>query len=248
MPKEQQGTGRYAAGARDERLRVLDELLRMRGVSPTAWDDRSLLHRITEEEWASGRVCYGDAWTYLVQATHMEDLGLPLGLKYYDGSMLVFIGVFRRPADPCGRTHVHLVRPLGAWEGEDLRQIALDSVRASGSSAYVKKLHEEQFGPLLRAGFRDARCLPWHPRAPLEDDTYPEIGIDLRGLESAVLGRGQAEIIRKHRRFARQNEGRVAFEELWGSSSLRRSRSPDQWVYTRTSRCMPRVETCPDSI
>jgi len=50
---------------------------------------------------------------------------------------------------------------------------------------YAKKIFPEQFTYLKKKGFSDTSDFPWHSICPSEDDTYPEIIIDV--LESLSL-------------------------------------------------------------
>jgi hypothetical protein len=119
--------------------------------------------------------CYGNSCTYIAQAC--RGAGSGLGLKYFDGDVLLSIGVYRG--------HYVVVRPLGRIDDRLLS--LLQALRdASGKPVFLKKLFPDQVRKLERLGeFHPAArrsemgvgpgLYPWDEPAFADDDTYPEL-------------------------------------------------------------------------
>ncbi|HLD78729.1 MAG TPA: hypothetical protein VJB16_06900, partial [archaeon] len=212
---------------------IADGLLAYPGVRPLALDDAQAIRAFYRTHDDSG--AYARSWTYLTQATHMEQLGFPFGLVLEDSWRLAGLGVFRRPADPEGKPCVHIVHPAGTWNAEQIHALAAHAVRLSGTPCYVKKVDHELLRSLENRGFVSVRGYQegketirhtWHPVAPLEDDTFPERVIDISGLDRLLDGRDpqtlawhdNTEVARKYRRFQRR----------YGHCIEVRDHSPDQ--------------------
>lgn len=123
--------------------------------------------------------CYGNSFLYITQACR----GFGLGLKYYDGDLLVSIGYYRE--------HCVLVRPLGMLDQRIMAILNWLSV-ISGKPVFLKKLFPDQTAQVVQWGyFRDAvwhpasgsdarpGAYPWDAVAFADDDTYPELILDL---------------------------------------------------------------------
>jgi hypothetical protein len=123
--------------------------------------------------------CYGNSWTYITQACR----GFGLGLKYHQPDMLFSIGQHRG--------HYVVVRPLGPL---DTRFLTLLTAlrKASGKPVFIKKLFPDQvdrlrqFGTFheaaryeARTGQASAGTYPWDLVAFADDDTYPELIVDI---------------------------------------------------------------------
>jgi hypothetical protein len=123
--------------------------------------------------------CYGNSWAYITQACR----GLGLGWKCHQQDVLWPIGQHRG--------HYVIVRPLGALDGRfvDL----LETLRQkSGKPVFIKKLFKDQVAELQHLGnfVPAATYCPtlnraaagryvWDPVAFADDDTYPELIINV---------------------------------------------------------------------
>src|SRR2546423_1583501 len=148
-------------------------------ISPITNKDRELYNRFFEEDSRVAR--YGNSWTYITQAC--RGIGSGLGLKYYDGDLLLSIGYHRG--------HYVIVRPLGRINERIIRLLkVLRSV--SRKPVFLKKLFPSQVNQLRHFGnFKDAvkysnsginpepGDYPWSMESFADDDTYPEIILDV---------------------------------------------------------------------
>lgn len=97
----------------------------------------------------------------------------PHGLLYNDGENAFGVSYFRKedPNDPVG--YMHIVAPSGPSATEAVNRF-VDQSRERGSQApvYVRHLNEAQYKELLALGFQPIESSPWHPEAPMEDETH----------------------------------------------------------------------------
>jgi hypothetical protein len=123
--------------------------------------------------------CYGNSWAYITQACR----GFGLGLKYHTREVLLSIGQHRG--------HYVVVRPLGVIDGHFMTLLAALH-KESGKPVFIKKLFPDQvarlrqFGSFHEAGRYDTQTgkvsagqYPWGPVAFADDDTYPELILDI---------------------------------------------------------------------
>ncbi len=143
-------------------------LLRGQGrISPITLADHPRYQQFFAQD--QRHACYGNSLIYLTQACR----GFGLGLKYDDGDTLLSIG--------CHRDHYVIVRPLGVIDRRLLDLLTLMR-EISGKPVFLKKLFPDQAQQLRQMGpFSDAaqETYPWDADAFADDDTYPEIILDL---------------------------------------------------------------------
>ncbi|MGH7831714.1 MAG: phosphatidylglycerol lysyltransferase domain-containing protein [Candidatus Binatia bacterium] len=123
--------------------------------------------------------CYGNSWVYIKQACR----GLGSGLKYHDRDVLLSVGRHRG--------HYVVVRPLGNIDRGFIN--LLRTLReTSGKPVFIKKLFSDQVARLRALGaFSEAASYsaaenkayaglyPWDAVHFADDDTYPEVILDL---------------------------------------------------------------------
>jgi hypothetical protein len=142
--------------------------------------DRTLFRNFRD---ADATQTYGNSFYYLCQA--VNGLGPDkLGLKYFDGDMLVCIGIGDR-FSLGGSWHYHVTNPMGKFDGESLLTLSKHLLELSGVPVFVKKLTLEERDHLLDIGFSPIEDYPWHAQAMEEDDTFPEQILDV----DVVLGK-----------------------------------------------------------
>lgn len=165
-------------------------------------EDAAIFRKLTASEAAAG--LYGNSWCYIMQAAGCLPLGVASGYRYYDGKRFAGIGYFPRPASEPRSHHFHVVRPVGAWSRGDVEALCGFLCELSGTPVYLKKLTPRQHAEWVGPRFKRPLDYPWHPAAPLEDDTFPEVCLDL-GCVLPLLEAGATdnELRRKFRRFER---------------------------------------------
>ena len=123
--------------------------------------------------------CYGNSWAYIKQACR----GLGSSLKYHDGDVLLSVGRHRG--------HYVVVRPLGNIDRGFINLLrTLHEI--SGKPVFIKKLFPDQVARLHALGaFSEAASYstaenkaytgpyPWDTVHFADDDTYPEVILDL---------------------------------------------------------------------
>ena len=146
-------------------------------LSPITSRDIPLYREFFARDWQIA--CYGNSWAYITQACR----GFGLGLKYYEPDLLVSIGRHRG--------HYVIVRPLGSIDGRFIALLATLR-KTSGKPIFIKKLFPNQVARLRQLGnFHEAATYesrtgkvfagkyPWDPVAFADDDTYPELILDV---------------------------------------------------------------------
>lgn len=166
----------------------------------------ALIRAFAEEQYAG-------TWTYLTQAVNGYALGLnELGYFIRLGLGVAFVALFVRPLDD--KLCWHVVCPLNLSPLE-VCDICLRLSDALDAPIYLKKLKPPLLIQLARLpGFCDAATSPWHPQAPLEDDTYPE---QVARIDYALelLNTSSSEVATKIRRFERKVPcHRLTWQEL----------------------------------
>lgn len=192
--------------------RDLAEKLPIRALTVRAWKAASILldAKSTPE--------YADTWTYLTQAANGYELGLnPVGYYAESNQAFCVVGIFRRPFN--GELAVHLINPVGARAADLVLKLCYEIWATNNCAIYVKKAHRELCSALKRTGcFLWDESFAWHPQAPQEDDTYPELLLDVvSSLSLFEVGRlNQARD--KYGRFLNRTKSRnVAWHSLTSS-------------------------------
>ncbi len=122
---------------------------------------------------------YGNSWTYVTQG--MYGIGPHgLGYKYYDGKNLSTVCVYPKIEQPDLHCF-YWVRPMGSKILDIIDTYSKELLSTQSMPTYVKKIFKDQFQSLVKKGFKDTSKFPWHTSCPSEDDTYPEVIIDVKG-------------------------------------------------------------------
>jgi len=188
---------------------ILEKFQELGYVSPIVPEDRELYQTFFRLEAAENPSCYGNSWAYLTQAANGLHLSSPryhLGLKYCDDRLLVTAGFFPRPIAQDKTSHFHFIRPMGAWRRHEFQQLCQKAWELSKTPVYIKKLTEEQFSYFDDTrGFKRVEEYPWHEMAFAEDDTYPEIKLEINYTLSHLQSRGENELKDKFHRFKKRH-------------------------------------------
>lgn len=126
-----------------------------------------------EEFFAKEPFNYGNSWPYIIQG--MYGIGeLNLGYKYYDGKNLAAVCVYPRVEFP-DEVVFYWVRPMGPQILQIMDRYTTEFITQLNIPTSITKVFESDYKKLLEMGFEPIENLPWHPTAPAEDDSYPEI-------------------------------------------------------------------------
>lgn len=146
---------------------------------------------------------------------HSANIQNPTGLIFHDGNNLFGIGIFRKPDDPAGPFHVHIVAP----RGENAVATAIEFVRTTNtvlgqavSTAYIRHLSAADWSLALSLDSRPICDDPWHAQANSEDETYNHRRV---AFEDILETDGTIKILsgsdcRKHRKKARMAYNRFS--------------------------------------
>lgn len=154
-------------------------------ISPITQEDQHIYDKFFDKSEHT----YGNSWLYIIQG--MYGIGAEgLGYKYYDGEDLISICFYPRIENP-DEVAFFMVRPLGENVAEKVSELGKFVKENFDVTVYAKKLFKDQYDELIEVGFKDIKENPWHSVAIAEDDTYPEIIIDVnKTIEKATnLGR-----------------------------------------------------------
>lgn len=155
---------------------------------------------------------YGNSFYYLCQA--VNGLGPNgLGLKYFDGEMLVAIGIGDR-FSLGGSWHYHVTNPMGAFDAESLLTLSKHLLELSGVPVFVKKLTLEERDQLLDIGFSPIEDYPWHAQAMEEDDTFPEQILDVDVVLAKLEAHEYSSLKRNYRTYCTKFGDQTTWEPL----------------------------------
>ncbi|HOU75554.1 MAG TPA: hypothetical protein PK957_00320 [Candidatus Dojkabacteria bacterium] len=163
-----------------EKLEKANELLlqivkRYPNISPVSLDDYDLFQSFFAKE---KQHTYGNTWTYVTQGVY--GLGPNnLGYKYYDGENLSMLATYPKILEP-ETIMFYWSRPMGETVLEKIVNISGDIKKKYNLSTHVKKIFPEQADKLKRLGLKDISTYPWYPSVHSEDDTFPELIIDVK--------------------------------------------------------------------
>jgi len=132
---------------------------------------------------------YANSWFYLTQAANGYSHGHLLGFKYKkeEDDALFTIGLFERPHK--GTVHFHIVNPLGNEQDveDGLIELSEKIYKVSKTAVFIKKINGDTVDKLILANknfrkisWKEPLGYAWHKDAPLEDDTWPEVVIDIK--------------------------------------------------------------------
>lgn len=149
---------------------------------------------------------YGNSWTYVTQG--MYGIGpYGLGYKYYDGKNLSAVCVYPKIEQP--NTYCfYWVRPMGHQILDVINRYAKILLEKRSMPTYVKKIFKDQFEYLHKKGFKDTSKFPWHSSCPSEDDTLPELTIDLdklfKNLSHSLVSKRLRRIYKMYNAFPKE--------------------------------------------
>ncbi len=126
---------------------------------------------------------YGNNWAYIIQACRGTG---GLGHKYFDGDHLLSIGLHNQ--------HFVIVRPLGKNVTSLLEKLVFRLYKKSEKPVYIKHLLREQAEILKQRGFIDIKEYPWSKETPKDDDTFPQVVINLENFFNDLQTSKQAKI------------------------------------------------------
>jgi hypothetical protein len=142
-------------------------------ISPISIDDYDLFRSFFDKQAHS----YGNSWVYITQ--RMYGVGLNnLGYKFYDGNNLSAICVYPKIEEPEVNAF-YWVRPMGKNIVDKIGKFSKLLLSKYQMPVYIAKLFKDNYDSLLYQGFKDVSEYPWAKVSPAEDDTYPEIIIDI---------------------------------------------------------------------
>lgn len=164
--------------------RDLVQRLGIKPLTPTAWQAAAKLFD------SKATPDYADTWTYLTQAANGYDLELsPTGYCAKSTRAFCVAGIFARPFS--GKLAVHLINPAGPRAAALVTKLCAEVRAVSNCAIYVKKADAELIHELEEAGgFSWSESMAWHSQAPQEDDTFPELLLEVdRSLALFETGR-----------------------------------------------------------
>lgn len=147
------------------------------GFNPLNAESWPTVKKLILDKTDAGTVGYADTWTYLTQATNGWAMKTNrCGYFIRQGKDLCIGGLFRRPRDK--RLAVHLVNPMGDGRVALVRTFCQ---RVAGRfPVYVKRADNELYEELSESGdFHWQPEFAWHADAPEEDDTFPEVELEV---------------------------------------------------------------------
>lgn len=171
--------------------------------------DRNLFRTFRDTDPNPG---YGNSFYYICQA--VNGLGPNgLGIKYFDGKMLVAIGIGDR-FSLGGSWHYHVTNPMGKFDAESLLTLSRHLLELSGVPVFVKKLTLEERNQLLDVGFSQIEDYPWHAQAMEEDDTFPEQILDVNVVLEKLEAYEYSSLKRNYRQYYTKFGEQTTWEPL----------------------------------
>lgn len=157
--------------------RLIEEIAKKhKEITPVTPKDMPLFEKFFKKEPHT----YGNSWTYVTQG--MYGIGpYGLGYKYYDGKNLSAVCIYPKIEQPSTYCF-YWIRPMGSQILEIIEKFAKKVLKTQNIPTCVKKIFEEQFLLLQKKGFKNTSKFPWHSLCPSEDDSLPELIIDLNKL------------------------------------------------------------------
>jgi hypothetical protein len=121
------------------------------------------------------KACYSCGWIYITQSARFMDTQnkkMYLGLKFLTGDCLMTLGIHK--------DHFVIIRPLGNYL-KYLPSLLENLKKISGKNVYIKKMTPEEIAKLenLVQLSKAKENYPWGKSTPEDDDTFPEIIIDI---------------------------------------------------------------------
>lgn len=162
---------------------IAENLQKTGNFSSISYNDVSLYENFFKHEEASN---YANNWAYITQAC--RNLG-SLGYKYFTKESLLSLGYHNN--------HFVIVRPIGTNAVESIKSITKILYRVSGNPVYIKHLSEHQSTVLSKSNdFINMSNYPWEPECPFDDDTYPQVVIDLKNITGDSINKPENSKIR----------------------------------------------------
>lgn len=168
-------------------------------ISAITLDDFELFQKFFQKE----KHTYGNSWTYITQG--MYGIGpANLGYKYYDGTNLSAVCIYPKIEDPNLQVF-YWVRPMGPSIFDVIVDFSTNLLKEKKIPTYVKKIFKDQYDFLKQHRFKDTTEFPWHSICPSEDDTYPEIILDIKQtLHNSISSRSIKNTLKRYRRISKE--------------------------------------------
>jgi len=125
---------------------------------------------------ANQEYSYGNSWSYIVQGLY--GIGDGLGYKFYDGEMICGFCFYPKIENP-SQLAAFWVHPMGKNLPDTLKRFADLILKEYGIPSYIKKIPNDTYSNLLNIGFKSIDNFPWFSTSPSEDDTFPEMVLDI---------------------------------------------------------------------
>lgn len=152
-------------------------------ISPISKNDIYLYDSFFKKELLPN---YANNWAYITQACRNLE---KLGYKFFNNKSLISIGYHNG--------HFVIVRPMGEFAVETTKKIASHLYNFTGMPVYLKHLSEEQERELTKdKDFINMSLYPWHSEYPLDDDTFPQVVIDLKNIAGDAINKPENAKIR----------------------------------------------------
>lgn len=187
----------------------INEMLKL-GIEPITENDAQLYSEFFQKD--KREFCYANSWFYLTQAVNgVGKHSYPLGFKYLTDNCLITVGIFESSFTK--KMHFHIVNPLGEEVTKNVDELAQALYNITETPVYIKKIEDSLVQELMEKSTycqiekKNDNLSPysWHKDAPLEDDTYPEIIIEINA--TLNLPRKENQGKDKYHRFENRNKG-----------------------------------------
>lgn len=175
-------------------------------ISAVSLEDYETLKKFTEKERAS----YGNSWTYITQGLYNNGIN-GLGYKYFDGDNIVFFGI--SPSKETKELVFYWVRPMGKTIHNHIATLSNKINSEYGLKTIVKKIFPEEKEKYTKEGFKSIDYFPWHTKAKMEDDTYPELILDIeifkRNLQEHTVSKRLKRLYKNYKNFTDKFKVRI---------------------------------------
>lgn len=183
--------------------------------SPLTVEDYPLFERYFQKEPHT----YGNSWTYITQ--DMYGIGEnKLGYKYFDGENLSAVCIYPKTENP-DLNVFYWIRPMGKSVLDRIDALSKKIFKELNIPTYAKKLFKDQYKYLKNKGFKDTTGFPWHSLYPEEDDTHPEIILDIENTITTAQKLGKTRQLNRSLKYYEtlKNDPSISVESLYKHST-----------------------------
>lgn len=174
---------------------LIEEIAKLhKEITPVTPNDMALFDKFFKKEPHT----YGNSWTYVVQGKYgIGPFGL--GYKYYDGKNLSSFSIYPKMEQP-NKLCIYWTRPMGPQILDIIYNYSKEFLQSKALPTYVKKIFKNQYDFLINKGFKNTSEFPWHSDCPSEDDTFPEVIIDVKAtIENASRSEKVRNSLKRYR-------------------------------------------------